>query len=80
MTSSAEKTLKDSKAVRWAMLVLSSLLIFAAYYFYDVFSPLKDLMMTDLGIDSGSFGIVMSATTWANCLGMIVIGGMILDE
>ena len=80
MTSSAEKTLKDSKVFRWAMLVISSLLIFAAYYFYDVFSPLKDLMMTDLGIDSGSFGIVISATTWANCLGMIVIGGMILDK
>ena len=80
MTSSAEKTLKDSGVFRWAMLVISSLLIFAAYYFYDVFSPLKDLMMTDLGIDSGSFGIVISATTWANCLGMIVIGGMILDK
>jgi MFS family permease len=80
MTSFAEKTLKDSRVFRWAMLVISSLLIFAAYYFYDVFSPLKDLMMTDLGIDSGSFGIVISATTWANCLGMIVVGGMILDR
>jgi len=80
MTASAEKTLKDSKVFRWAMMVITSLLIFAAYWFYDVFSPLKDLMMTDLGIDSGSFGIVISATTWANCLGMIVIGGMILDK
>lgn len=80
MTSPAAKTLKDSKATRWAMMVIASLLIFAAYWFYDVFSPLKDLMMTDLGIDSGSFGIVISATTWANCLGMIVIGGMILDK
>jgi MFS family permease len=61
-------------------MVLASLLIFATYWFYDVFSPLKDLMMTDLGIDSGSFGVVISATTWANCLGMIVIGGMILDK
>ena len=44
------------------MLVITSLLLFATYWFYDVFSPLKDLMMTDLGIDSGSFGIVVSAT------------------
>ena len=80
MNKTTEKTLKDSKAFRWAMMVISSLLIFAAYWFYDVFSPLKDLMMTDLGIDSGSFGVVISATTWANCLGMIVIGGMILDK
>jgi MFS family permease len=62
------------------MLVLTSFLLFATYWFYDVFSPLKDLMMTDLGIDSGSFGIVVSATTWANCLGMILIGGIILDK
>jgi MFS family permease len=62
------------------MLVLTSFLLFATYWFYDVFSPLKDLMMTDLGIDSGSFGIVVSATTWANCFGMILIGGIILDK
>jgi MFS family permease len=74
------KTLKDSKAARWAMMIIASLLIFATYWFYDVFSPLKDLMMTDLGIDSGTFGIVISATTWANCLGMILVGGMILDK
>ena len=80
MGTSTEKTLKDSTAVRWTMLVLTSFLLFATYWFYDVFSPLKDLMMTDLGIDSGSFGIVVSATTWANCLGMILIGGIILDK
>lgn len=80
MGTSTEKTLKDSAAVRWTMLVLTSFLLFATYWFYDVFSPLKDLMMTDLGIDSGSFGIVVSATTWANCLGMILIGGIILDK
>jgi MFS family permease len=80
MGTSTEKTLKDSTAVRWTMLVLTSFLLFATYWFYDVFSPLKDLMMTDLGIDSGSFGIVVSATTWANCFGMILIGGIILDK
>jgi len=80
MNASVEKTLKDSKAIRWTMMVISSLLIFATYWFYDVFSPLKDLMMADLGIDSGSFGIVISATTWANCLGMILAGGIILDK
>ena len=80
MNTLTEKTLKDSRAIRWTMLVIISLLVFATYWFYDVFSPLKDLMMTDLGIDSGSFGIVVSATTWANCLGMILVGGMILDK
>ncbi len=80
MTTLVEKTLRDSRATRWTMLVITSFLLFSTYWFYDVFSPLKDLMMTDLGIDSGSFGIVVSATTWANCLGMILVGGMILDK
>lgn len=80
MNTAAQKTLKDSKATRWTMLVLVSILFFATYWFQDVFSPLKDLMQKDLGIDSGSFGIVISATTWANCLGMIMVGGFILDK
>jgi len=80
METPAERTLRDSKTIRWTMLVITSFLLFATYWFYDVFSPLKDLMMTDLGIDSGSFGVVISATTWANCLGMILIGGLILDK
>ena len=29
---------------------------------------------------SRDFGIVVSATTWANCLGMILLGGIILDK
>jgi MFS family permease len=80
MNTVAARTLKDSRTVRWTMMVLTSFVLFATYWFYDVFSPLKDLMMTDLGIDSGAFGMVVSATTWANCLGMILIGGMILDK
>lgn len=66
--------------MRWAILVLISFLFFATYYFQDVFSPLQKLMETELGIDAGSFGTVISATTWANCLGMILVGGFILDK
>jgi len=73
-------TLKDSKLMRWSMLVLISFLFFATYWFQDVFSPLKNLVETELGISSGDFGIVVSATTWANCLGMILVGGFILDK
>jgi MFS family permease len=73
-------TSRDSKLMRWCMLVLVSVLFFATYWFQDVFSPLKDLVKQELGIESGDFGIVISATTWANCLGMILIGGFILDR
>jgi len=76
----ATTTSRDSKLMRWSMLVMVSLLFFATYWFQDVFSPLKQLMETELGINSGEFGIVVSATTWANCLGMILVGGFILDR
>jgi len=80
METAGQQTMKDSKLMRWSMLVMISVLFFATYWFQDVFSPLKDLMEQDLGVDSGSFGVVVSATTWANCLGMILIGGFILDR
>jgi MFS family permease len=80
METIGQQTSRDSKLMRWSMLVLISVLFFATYWFQDVFSPLKELMERDLGIDSGDFGIVVSATTWANCLGMILVGGFILDR
>ena len=80
METASQLTARDSKLMRWSMLVMVSLLFFATYWFQDVFSPLKELMGTELGIKSGEFGIVVSATTWANCLGMILVGGFILDR
>jgi MFS family permease len=80
MEMPVQQTSRDSKLMSWSMLVLISVLFFATYWFQDVFSPLKELMQRDLGIDSGDFGIVVSATTWANCLGMILVGGFILDR
>ena len=80
MENIVQRTSRDSKLMRWSMLVLISVLFFATYWFQDVFSPLKELMESELGIKSGEFGIVVSATTWANCLGMILVGGFILDR
>ncbi|MFH2007562.1 MAG: MFS transporter [bacterium] len=75
-----KKTLRDSAAMRWAMLVLISGMMFATYWFYDFFSPLKPLMIKELGITNADFGTIISATTWANAFGMIIIGGMFLDR
>jgi MFS family permease len=75
-----KKTLKDSALMRWTVLVLISGLMFATYWFYDFFSGLKGLMESELGISSEDFGLAISATTWANMFGMIIIGGMILDR
>jgi MFS family permease len=76
----SKRTLKDSAAIRWLMLVLVSSLMFSTYYFQDFFSPLRELMETDLGINSEEFGRVIGLTTIANMFGMIIIGGIILDK
>ncbi len=75
-----KKTLKDSALMRWLMLILISGMMFATYWFYDFFSPLKDLMIKELDITSSQFGTIISATTWANAFGMIIVGGVFLDR
>jgi MFS family permease len=74
------KTLKDSAAIRWLVLILISGLMFSTYWFQDFFSPLRDLMESDLGINSEEFGRIIGLTTIANMFGMIIIGGIILDK
>lgn len=75
-----KKTLKDSVAMRWFVLVLISGIFFGMYWFYDVFSSLKPLVIKELGISNATFGMIYSAATWANVLGMIIVGGIILDK
>ncbi|MCF8388797.1 MAG: MFS transporter [Bacteroidales bacterium] len=75
-----KKTLKDSAALRWLVLILISGLTFGTYWFQDFFSGIKTLMITEMGITSGEFGTIIQWTTWANVFGMIIVGGIILDK
>lgn len=74
------KTLKDSAALRWLMLLLISGLMFSTYWFQDFFSGLKGLMESQLGFTSEEFGRLIGFTTIANMFGMIIVGGIILDK
>ena len=80
MTETIKKTLKDSAAVRWIVLILISGLTFGTYWFQDFFSGIKPLMITEMGITSSQVGTLIQWTTWANVFGMIIIGGIILDK
>jgi len=80
MTETIKKTLKDSAAMRWVVLILISGLTFGTYWFQDFFSGIKPLMITEMGITSSQFGTLIQWTTWANVFGMIIIGGIILDK
>lgn len=75
-----QKTMRDSAALRWGMLVLLSALIFATYWFQDFYGGLKGLMESELGFSSEQFGRVIGLTTIANMFGMIIVGGMVLDK
>ena len=74
------KTLRDSAAMRWLVLVLLSALIFATYWCQDFFSGLKALMESEIGFTSEEFGRIIGLTTIANMFGMIIVGGVILDK
>jgi MFS family permease len=80
MTEAIKKTLRDSVPMRWAMLLMVSVLMFATYWFQDFLSGLKPLMESQMGITSSQFGTLIGMTTFANVFGMIIIGGIILDK
>jgi preprotein translocase subunit SecD len=44
MTQVIQKKLNDSVVARWAALILVALMMFFAYMFVDVMSPLKSLV------------------------------------
>ncbi|MDA3866922.1 MAG: MFS transporter [Salinivirgaceae bacterium] len=81
MTEKLTKTMRDNPAMRWGVLILTSMVMFFNYYFYDALSPLKDLMQTNLGFSSTDYGLFMSAYSVPNVfLAMAVVGGIILDK
>jgi MFS family permease len=80
MTDKIKKTLKDSAAMRWLVLILISGLIFSTYWFQDFYGGLKGLMESELGFSSEEFGRMLALTTIANMFGMIIVGGIILDK
>ena len=75
------KTLRDSAAMRWTALLLLSLAMFCAYIFVDILSPIKDLMETQRGWDSTSFGTMQGAETFLNVfVFFLIFAGIILDK
>jgi len=75
------KLMSDSAIVRWSVMLLVSITMFANYYFYDALSPLKSIVQEKLLWTSSDYGFFMSAYSISNVfLFMAVIGGVILDK
>lgn len=76
-----KKAMNESALVRWAVLVLMSITMFANYYFYDALSPLKETLQGELLWSSANYGFFVAAYSMPNVfLAMAVIGGIILDR
>lgn len=74
------KTIRDNPTIRWIVFGLVTTLMFSTYWFQDFFSGLKPLMESSWKISSADFGSIIQWTTLANCFGMIIVGGIILDK
>ena len=81
MTQTIRKKLNDSAAARWTALVLIALMMFFAYMFVDVMSPLKSLLETSRGWNSGTFGTYAASEYFLNvfCF-FLIFAGIILDK
>ncbi len=81
MVIKATAKLSDSKVARWAALILIALMMFFAYMFVDVMSPLKSLIEGEpLHWNSSTFGTYASSEYILNVCGFLIIAGIILDK
>ena len=80
MTQKISKMMNDSPLARWTVLVLVALMMFFAYMYVDVMSPLKSLVESKLGWDSGVFGKYAASEYILNVCGFLILAGIILDK
>ena len=76
-----KKLLNDSFAARWTALVLIALMMFFAYMFVDVLSPLSTLLETSKGWSAETYGTFCSSEYFLNVFAFFLIfAGIILDK
>ncbi len=80
MTAKTKQLMNDNPFLRWAVLALVALTMFFAYMFVDVMSPLKSLVESNLGWNSGVFGKYAASEYILNVCGFLIIAGVILDK
>jgi len=82
MVQQIQKTLRDSAAARWTVLVLVASMMFFAYMFVDILSPLASLLgeTPHLLWDQGAFGTYAAGEYLLNVFGFLIIAGIILDK
>jgi len=80
MVKQLKQTLRDSAAARWTVLVLVASMMFFAYMFVDILSPLASLLNDTLSWDQGDFGTYAAGEYLLNVFGFLILAGIILDK
>ncbi len=75
-----QQTLRDNTLARWIVLVLVASMMFFAYMFVDMLSPLASLLNDVRGWDQGVFGTYASGEYLLNVFGFLILAGIILDK
>lgn len=80
MVEKLQQTLRDSAVARWTVLFLVASMMFFAYMFVDILSPLASLLDTSYNWDRGDFGTYAAGEYLLNVFGFLIIAGIILDK
>ena len=80
MVEKVQQLLNDSKAARWAALILIALMMFFGYMFVDVMSPLQSLVEVERGWTPDIFGTYAMSEYILNVCGFLILAGIILDK
>ncbi|MCQ2345821.1 MAG: MFS transporter [Paludibacteraceae bacterium] len=80
MVEKIQQTLRDSAAARWTVLILVASMMFFAYMFVDILSPLASLLNDVRGWDQGVFGTYAAGEYLLNVFGFLIVAGIILDK
>lgn len=74
------QVINDKGWARWTALLLIASMMFFAYMFVDVMSPLQELLETQLGWSPTAFGNYAGAEYMLNVFGFLIVAGIILDK
>lgn len=80
MTEKVKTLLNDKAWARWTALILIASMMFFAYMFVDVMSPLQSLIETQRGWSPDAFGYYAGAEYILNVFGFLILAGIILDK
>ena len=80
MKEQIHKPLNDSPAMRWTALVLVASMMFFAYMFVDLMSPIQALIESQRGWTPDVFGTYAASEYILNVCGFLIIAGVILDK